>query len=115
MLVLILLGVVCIALVTSIALVFLKVGVTRYKGKFSIEKLLKNWLLPLGALMYFLASLFFVFLLKYTELSVLYPLATGFSYVFVAILAAAFLKEKIYLNKVVGFTFIVLGIVLVIL
>jgi len=60
---------------------------------------------------YALAFIAMVSALKLTDLSVVYPLF-ALSYIWVALLSATVLKEKIYLYNWIGFMLIIIGIAL---
>lgn len=73
---------------------------------------LKNWEIILGVSLYFISSIFFLYLLKTEELSLLYPI-TALSYVFVTVLSVYVLKEKINKFKLFGIVLIIFGVILV--
>jgi uncharacterized membrane protein len=79
---------------------------------FNPAKLIRNWPLIAGALLYAIASIIFIFALKLGELSVVYPM-TALSYVWVALLAGKILKERLHIWKCLGIGMIVLGVVLI--
>jgi len=78
---------------------------------FSLE-LLKNWQLGLGLLLYALATIGFILVLKNMKLSVAYPII-AFSYIFVALLSFFILKEPFTVKMWVGTFVIVIGVVLI--
>jgi small multidrug resistance pump len=97
-------------IVGSFAPLLLKVGMLN--KKVTIKNLLLNPRVISGIILYFISSLFFVFALKGGELSVLYPFVS-FGYIWVTINSKIFLKEKINKYKILGITFIVIGIVII--
>nr|AQS31544.1 hypothetical protein [uncultured archaeon] len=79
---------------------------------FNLKKALKNKQLWGGVFLYGLSAMIFVVALKFGELSLLYPLA-ALSYVWISFLSAIFLKEKINGYKIVGLSFIILGVIFI--
>ena len=74
-----------------------------------ISSFILNPYIILGFLVYGFASVLLIISLKKTELSVAYPiLATG--YVWVLLLGILFLNEKIYQAKIIGISFIIIGV-----
>lgn len=107
-----LLGVFLVALATSVGLVIIKLGTNHLQTKGSLVTLLtKNYRLLLGVLIYFVASIFFIYILQERELSVIYPVATALSYLFVTLLSVEILREQITLNKVLGLCSIIVGVI----
>ena len=99
----------------AIGSVFLKLGSERFRIRFSIIgviDILKNWRIILGLFLYVTTTVFFIYCLKLGELSIVYPL-TSLTYIFITILSAAILKEKINSYKLAGIFFIILGVILV--
>src|SRR5437867_1738504 len=70
---------------------------------------LRNPSLLAGLALYGLFMLMFVFALKDTELSILYPIIS-FGYVWVALLSFLFFHETINPSKACGITIIMLGV-----
>lgn len=68
--------------------------------------------LLLGTILYIISGAMVVALLKFNELSFIYPL-TALTYVFVAITSWKYLNEKINIYKITAITLIVIGVVLV--
>ena len=85
---------------------FLKKG-----SHFKLKDAYKNYPLILGLLLYGLSSILFIYILRFGELSIIYPL-TSLSYVWVIILSIWLLKEKITKLKWLGIIFIILGVIL---
>ena len=95
----------------SVASLFLKLGAKHIRLK-ELFKILQNWKLILGIVLYILSAVVFIASLRLGELSIVYPL-TSISYIFVTILSALVLKERINVYKICGIGFIILGVVLV--
>ena len=70
-----------------------------------------NWKLLVGLSFYGLATVLFVFALKYGQLSALYPVI-AMSYVWVLLIACFYFQEKINVMNWVGVALIVLGVAL---
>lgn len=86
---------------------FLKKGSKDFK--FNIPKLIKNWKLMLGTFFYVVSALIFVWVLKSTELSVLYPM-NSLAYIWVAFLSIKYLNEKMSALKWIAVLLIILGV-----
>lgn len=105
-------------LIGSFGSLFLKKGSAQfhmdfYKGLWRIFiDFLKNHYVILGVILYLISSIFFLYLLRTEELSMLYPM-TSLSYVFVTLLSYYILKEKINFFKTLGIISIIFGVVLV--
>jgi|ERR1035437_4265255 undecaprenyl phosphate-alpha-L-ara4N flippase subunit ArnE len=97
-------------IVGSFAPLLLKIGMIN--KRITIKNLLLNIKVIAGILLYLLSSLFFVIALKGGELSILYPLVS-FGYIWVTINSRLFLKEKMDKYKVIGVSFIILGITII--
>ena len=78
----------------------------------TVMKLLKNYNVVFGAILYFVSASFFIYLLRIEDLSMLYPM-TSLSYVFVTILSVYILKERLNVYKTFGIMAIIIGVVLV--
>ncbi|MBI2151759.1 EamA family transporter [Candidatus Woesearchaeota archaeon] len=76
------------------------------------RKTLANGHLWGGVFLYSVSAMIFVVALKFGELSLLYPLA-ALSYVWISFLSVIFLKEKIDGYKIVGLSFIILGVIFI--
>jgi drug/metabolite transporter (DMT)-like permease len=94
----------------AIGSLFLKKGAKKAKLDFTI---LKNYRLISGIMLSGISALLYTFSLKYSPLSVMFPLVS-FNYILIAVLSAVFLKEKITLSRAVGIIFITLGCFLII-
>ena len=77
-----------------------------------IVSLLKNYFMYFGFVLYGLASLLFVFALKFGELSIFYPIS-GLNYVWVSFLSIKYLDEKMNDFKWLGVFMIFVGAVLI--
>jgi drug/metabolite transporter (DMT)-like permease len=78
----------------------------------SIKGIIANKQFMLGVLCYGLATLIFLGVLKYADLSYAYPLVS-ITYLWVILLSKFILKEKIGAWKIAGVLLIIAGIVLV--
>lgn len=78
----------------------------------NLSSILGNWKVILGLFLYVLASVIFIWLLKTSRLSFLYPF-TALSYVWVSFLSIKFLKERLNLWKCAGIMLIITGIVFI--
>jgi len=79
---------------------------------FNVFELLKNYNLFIGLILYGLATIVYIFALKYGDLSQLYPVI-ALSYVFVVILSNLILLEQITLPKIIGSLGIVLSVYII--
>ncbi|MFA5142276.1 MAG: EamA family transporter [Candidatus Woesearchaeota archaeon] len=86
------------------------------KGSGTLKKnvwgLLKNYNLILGIGAYAVSSFIFIPLLKYGDLSVLYPTASA-TYLWVILFSIKFLDEKMNYHKWLGVISIIMGIFLI--
>jgi undecaprenyl phosphate-alpha-L-ara4N flippase subunit ArnE len=82
------------------------------KLEFNIIKLLKLTELYIAVFLYVLSSVFFIFALKFGELSVLYPV-TSASYIWITLLSIKYLKEKMNIWKWIGIIAVIIGVVLI--
>ena len=78
----------------------------------NILKLLKNYKLILGLLIYVFTSVLFIIALRGGPLSVLYPI-TSLTYIWIGFLSVKFLKEKMNRFKWTGIVFIIIGVILI--
>lgn len=74
----------------------------------NIKKLIINYNLYLGGLLYLTAALINIYLLKFLDYSVVLPLSS-ITYIWTMIISYHFLSEKITTKKIMGVTFILLG------
>ena len=94
---------------------FLKIGSSSVKSKnplLLIRLIFKNKSLFVGFLLYGASTVPFLIALKFSELSIVYPLVS-LSYIWVILLSKHFLKEKINKEKLIGIFLIILGVVLI--
>jgi uncharacterized membrane protein len=91
--------------------VFLKKGAV----KFSLNptKLLRNKEVLVGIFLFGISMIFYIPVLKYNNLSIIYPLSS-FTYVVVAFLSTKYLDEKMNKYKWIGIIFIILGSFLIV-
>jgi drug/metabolite transporter (DMT)-like permease len=101
-------------IITVIATIFgavgsllLKIGSNKFK--FDIIALITNYTLIIGLSFYVLASILFIFALKYTELSYLYPFIS-LSYIWTAILSIKYLNEEMNKWKWIAIIIIIIGV-----
>lgn len=72
----------------------------------------KNFYFLLGIFFYAISAILFVWALKYSNLSILYPIIAT-SYVWVTIFATLILKEPFPILKWVGIALIIIGVILI--
>ncbi len=89
---------------------FLKKGGDNFS--FNLLILVKNYYIIIGLAFYVIASILFVYALKFGELSMIYPL-TSLSYVWVTILSKRVLNEPVTRAKWIGISLIIFGVVLI--
>lgn len=99
----------------SIAQYFLKIGVIAVSEKSkNITEMIKsgitNSYLLCGLFCYGLSLLFWFYVLSKMELSRAYPIVS-LGYVFTLILGYMFLNEEITVPKIVGISFIIVGVI----
>lgn len=92
----------------SFASLFLK----KASGKENIIELLKNRNIYIGGLLYLIAALLNIYILKYLEYSVVLPL-TAITYIWTLIISHKLLKEKISKKKICGVCLIVVGVIFI--
>jgi len=80
---------------------------------FSFKGILLNYRFLLGALLYGISAAFFVYSLKFGNLSILYPLIAT-SYIWVTLFAHFLLGEPFPLYKSLGILMIIFGIGIVV-
>lgn len=81
---------------------------------YSFKSLLKNVNVYIGGLLYFSSALINIYLLRRLEYSLVLPL-TCITYIWTMIISYLFLKEKISIKKCIGISFIILGVILLII
>jgi drug/metabolite transporter (DMT)-like permease len=99
------------ALLGAFGQVFFKLGSEKFS--LTLEGILLNWKFLLGACLYVLSALLFVYALKFGDLSILYPIIAT-SYIWVALFSFFFLHEPFSWLNLAGVGAILLGIALVV-
>lgn len=89
---------------------FFKLGSKTFS--FHPMKLIKNYHLIIGFLLYGISATLYVIALKGGELSVLYPIVS-IAYIWVSIVSVKFLGEKMNANKLTGIAIIIVGVSLI--
>lgn len=98
------------AIIGSFGALFLKIGSKRFSFKF--KRLMRNYKLMFGVLLYAISSIVFIWGLKQGELSVLYPIvATG--YIWICLLSVKVLGEKMNIWRWLGILAILIGVSLI--
>jgi multidrug transporter EmrE-like cation transporter len=96
-----------ISIVAALGALFFKRGSAKFS--LSVSGLFKNKNLLIGAVLYAIAVIMFVFSLKGGELSILYPfVSTGF--IWTAIFSVKFLREGMNRYKWLGIALIIIGV-----
>ncbi len=95
---------------TALAALLLKQGAMRLS--LDIRSLMRNWRLIVGIALFTIASGVYVVLLKFQQLSVLYAVGAT-TYIWGALFAKVYLREKICKWKIAGIAAIVLGVAVV--
>lgn len=95
------------ALIAAIGQIFFKLGSETLS--MNLMTWLTNWKLIFGLVLYAIATIFFVYSLKFGNLSTLYPIIAT-SYIWVAIFSIAFLGENFTIFKWVGILLIIFGV-----
>ena len=72
-------------------------------------KLIRNWKLIVGYVVFLISIIIFVLALREGELSIMYPLL-ALSYVWTALLSMRYLGEKMNAGKWLGIALIILGV-----
>ena len=98
------------SLIGSFGAVGLKLGAEHMGG--GLSKLLTNYWLALGIVLFFGSSVFYVMGISQGELTVLYPMVS-LGYIWALVWARLFFKEKFTLAKVGGLFLIVGGVALI--
>ena len=93
---------------TTAAQVFYKIGANKLALDFS--KLITNWFIPVGFILYVTAGIILIFSLKHGEVSVLYPIFAT-SYIWVMIVSAIIFGDKFNSLKILGSILIIVGII----
>ncbi|MBV8807531.1 MAG: hypothetical protein JO033_02555 [Acidobacteriaceae bacterium] len=94
----------------SFGAVFLKLGAEHMKG--SLARLLNNYWLAVGILLYLLSSVFYMMGVAQGQLTVLYPMVS-LGYIWAIIWARLFFKEPFTIAKIGGLLMIIFGVALI--
>jgi multidrug transporter EmrE-like cation transporter len=94
----------------SFGAVFLKLGAEHMQG--SLRRLLNNYWLATGIVLYLLSSVFYMMGVAQGELTVLYPMVS-IGYIWAILWARLFFKEPFTLAKVGGLAMIIFGVALI--
>lgn len=78
----------------------------------NIKKLITNYKLFFGLVLYAISTIPFIIAIKNSQLSLLYPIVSA-SYIWVALLSIKFLKEKMNKFKWLGIFIIIIGIIVI--
>lgn len=103
-------AVILCTIIGSFGALLLKIGAN--KVSLNLRRLIKNYALIGGLLLYGFSTIIFIIALKHGELSVLYPFV-AMVYVWIIILSKVFLKERLNLAKIVGIVLIIAGVSLI--
>lgn len=95
-------------LLGSIASLFLK-RASEFEG---LLVLIKNPDLYIGGILYLVAALLNIWVLRYIEYSVVLPL-TSFTYIWTMILSYFIMQEKVNVKKIIGVVLIIIGAICV--
>jgi drug/metabolite transporter (DMT)-like permease len=94
----------------SFGAVFLKLGAEHMKG--SLARLLTNYWLAIGIVLYLLSSVFYMMGVSQGELTVLYPMVS-LGYIWAIVWARLFFKEQFTIPKIGGLLMIIFGVALI--
>ena len=94
----------------SFGAVFLKLGAERLGGP--ITKLLTNYWLAVGIVLYLLSSVFYMMGVAQGQLTVLYPMVS-IGYIWAILWARLFFKEPFTATKAGGLLMIIVGVALI--
>jgi drug/metabolite transporter (DMT)-like permease len=94
----------------SFGAVFLKLGAEHMKG--SIARLLTNYWLATGIVLYLLSSVFYMMGVAQGQLTVLYPMVS-LGYLWAIVWARLFFKEEFTIFKLGGLAMIIVGVALI--
>jgi drug/metabolite transporter (DMT)-like permease len=94
----------------SFGAVFLKLGAEHMQGSFA--RLLNNYWLAIGIILYLLSSVFYIMGVSQGQLTVLYPMVS-LGYIWAILWARLFFKEPFTLAKIGGLLMIVFGVALI--
>ena len=107
---------VCILIIIGMTLLgsFASLFLKKASGSDKIIELIKNKNLYIGGIMYVIAALLNIYVLKFMEYSIVLPL-TSITYIWTMIISYKILKEKITKKKIIGVLCITLGAVIIVL
>lgn len=110
---------ICVAIYligSTTGLMLFKMSVTgmEFQSISSYAKLLLNYKFVLGFLLYATSFLTWIVILSRKDLSYIYPIVIGLSYVLVMVLAVIVLKENFTMGKFAGALLIGLGILVMV-
>ncbi len=94
----------------SFGAVFLYLGAEHMQG--SLRRLLNNYWLATGIVLYLLSSVFYMMGVAQGELTVLYPMVS-IGYIWAILWARLFFKEPFTLAKIGGLVMIIFGVALI--
>ncbi len=94
----------------SFGAVFLKLGAEHMKG--SLMRLLTNYWLAVGVVLYLLSSVFYMMGVSQGQLTVLYPMVS-LGYIWAIVWARLFFKEPFTIPKIGGLAMIIFGVALI--
>ena len=94
----------------SFGAVFLKLGAEHMHG--SLARLLNNYWLAIGVVLYLLSSVFYIMGVAQGQLTVLYPMVS-LGYIWAILWARLFFKEPFTKAKISGLLMIVFGVALI--
>jgi len=94
----------------SFGAVFLKLGAEHMTG--SLKRLLSNYWLAVGIVLYLLSSVFYMMGVSQGQLTVLYPMVS-LGYIWAIVWARIFFKEPFTMAKVCGLIMIIFGVALI--
>lgn len=100
---------------STIGLMLLKTSVTgvQFHSISSYIHLLTNYKFIIGFLLYAASFLVWLVLLSRKDLSYIYPIVIGLSYLFIMLTAVFILKENLTIGKALGAILIGLGIIII--
>lgn len=99
-----------VSIIGTIAALFVKLGAKEFT--FNPLKLIRNYKLVFGFLLYGVSTSLFIIALKGGDLSVLFPLLS-LGYIWIGFVSIKFLGERITASKWAGMAFILIGVSLI--
>lgn len=101
------------ALLTSFAQLLFKMGVPKKMGSMvHVFRLVRNRKVLCGGALYLLSLIVYLYALGNADLSIIYPTFAS-TFIFVALLSAFVLKEKVGGLRVLGVSLVFLGIIMI--